>query len=488
MLEVYINNQGGMLKFNNKEDLFLFIEEEKNFFELFWYTDSEKKKLIKENNNIFANDLKNETLKKYNVILNKIHNVSFDVKSDISDLFKANDLCYSKSSFAKELQRLKSLSMEKVTIYLLGIFTKSIEVENELNSEIFELATIKFEEYDKEHNRKEPYRVLVIEGGGILGYYEATLLYELNKYFGGDEDNDIGSSFNMICGTSTGGILASGLAKGITLGDIKRLYKENASSIFPSPTPEKGLSLFFWFIKHLNKSSASQEVLKKLLDNTFENSTFLNIWKNRNIALCIPSLLVNTHTPCVFQTPHFSSNQFDNLKLSDACLASSAAPIFFPLAKIKENENYTDGGLWANNPILIGLMEAMKMADKNQDIEIYSLAPPINNEANIDFITEKKQGIIHWKVGINIINLSLFSQSLGYNSIAKSLGKSFTRLGKKVSIIPFPKGSPGKDFLHNFGLDKNDEKTFLAMESEIKSVINSIEDYEYNNFLKNIFS
>lgn len=467
MIEITINNL--KFQFEDIAHIYSFLQKEKKSFELFWYLE-DKKTLVKEDGFSFGNNIKSIIFDNYEFLLTNIYNNDFDTKI-ISKYFQENKLIYTKSIFYQELEKVKNSSMRKLAIYMIGIFTQNIQYEKSINLEIEELAKIRIHNFKKENISYPPYKVLVIDGGGILGYYEAALLSALDKYFTNSE-SDLGKSFNMICGTSTGAILATGLAKGIPLSKIKSLYRENAKDIFPNPTPDKKISLIWWFIKHFSKPSASQETLKKLLNNTFKNITLKEIWEDRNIALCIPSLLVNTHTPYVFKTPHDNKVIDQDLKLKDICLASAAAPIFFPLAKIKEDNYYTDGGLWANNPILIGLTEALKMAKENQPIEIYSLTPPINNESTLAFIQKKKQGIAHWKVGINIVNMSLFSQSKGYTNLAHSLSKSFKELGKSVKIIQFMQGNPGKDYLDKFGLDKNSKETFLAMDSLIKSIVN----------------
>lgn len=476
MIKINIHESQIILDFQEKSDVSTFLQNERDFFEFFWYN-FDKISLISENKKTFGNNIRTTILDNYNVLINGIHEPLFNISVEVSNYFKEKKLFYSKSSFSLKLQEIRTLKMPKLAIYMIGIYTQSIKPErNEtLNTEIFEFAKNKMNEYYKFHKKEvTPYKVLVIDGGGILGYYEASLLSAFDNYFN-KEETDIGKSFDMICGTSTGAILASGLAQGLSLLKIKDLYKENAKDIFPNPTPEKGFSLYRWFFKHLNKPSASQKTLKKLLNEIFNEQTLLELWKEREIALCIPTLFVNTHTPIVFKTPHNKNENYEyqDLRVQDACLASSAAPIFFPLAEIKENEYYTDGGLWANNPILIGLTEALKMVDEHQTIEIYSLSPPINNEASIEFIKTKKQGIAHWKVGIEIVNMSLFAQSQGYNNIAHNLGDSFSKLGQRVKIINFIQGNPGKEYLTNFGLDRNNEETFLAMDSLIKNIVNT---------------
>lgn len=89
----------------------------------------------------------------------------------------------------------------------------------------------------------EPYRVLCLDGGGIRGFYTATVLQQMAVRIARmsgqnhEESLDLGSKFDLIVGTSTGSILALAIAAGIPLENVSRLYREKASSIFHQPMP-----------------------------------------------------------------------------------------------------------------------------------------------------------------------------------------------------------------------------------------------------------
>jgi len=97
--------------------------------------------------------------------------------------------------------------------------------------------------------------------------------------------------------------------------------------------------------------------------------------------LCITSVNLSDYSPRVFKTPHnLLKNADNNRKLIDVCLATSATPIIFPVANILDPErkdiyeNFVDGGLWANSPILVALTEAISCSKENQKIEIISIS------------------------------------------------------------------------------------------------------------------
>ena len=328
-----------------------------------------------------------------------------------------------------------------------------------------------------ESDYSEPYRVLSIDGGGILGYYEACVLHEIaklgNKHFEDGNVPDIGASFNMICGTSTGSILAVGLAKGVSITEMIRLYKDNAKDIFPFPMPSNKFKLLIWTLRNMFSPSSNQKALIRVLGNTLGETTFSEIWKSRKIGICIPAVNAKTNNPTVFKTPHHKEfNQDNNLKLSEACLASSAVPVYFPIARIADPMNtsshpnitpYVDGGIWANNPVLIGLSEALKMAKPGQEIEIYSIGAPKLTEVSDHYIDNPNLGLFGWNGGGDIVKMALFAQSSGSNYTANLIATSLRESGREVNIYRLPEATVSSKQLENLDLDRNDDKAFNTM-------------------------
>ena len=226
------------------------------------------------------------------------------------------------------------------------------------------------------------FKILSIDGGGIRGLYSSAYLEGLVK-IGETRFNknlhDFGKEFNMIVGTSTGAILGCGLAAGIPIARISNLYESNAKKIFPKTIPSNKLGLIFHKRSRINKQG--DQALRNALIEAFGQTTLENVYTERKIALAIPAINCTTHHAWVFKTPHDStSNGRDNkYSLVDVCLASSAAPIYRSLAAIKKSDNsspidiFVDGGLWANNPVLVALIEALRNTNQDESIEIFCL-------------------------------------------------------------------------------------------------------------------
>lgn len=306
-----------------------------------------------------------------------------------------------------------------------------------------------------------PFRVLSIDGGGMRGLYTVAMLDSLARLFGrprGYDQLDVGKGFDLITGTSTGGIIACGLAAGISTARMMQFYKEDGPKIFHSPAPNGKGSNLCWAWKHRKTAANDVAPLRNALTRIFHDRTLKQLYDDRNIALCIPAVTMSNHQSRVFKTPHLQQFQLDNnQKVVDICLATSAAPIVLPLASLPDPDvnnhvmTYADGGLWANNPVLVGLIEALEIAGQNQPIQILSIstcAPPAGEDIAA---SEANWGIKQWKVGINALETALDAQSSGYNFMAQKL---IRYLNRDCQIVRLPPSPPPQNAVEHIGIDK----------------------------------
>ena len=324
---------------------------------------------------------------------------------------------------------------------------------------------------------QKPFRVLSLDGGRFRGLYTATLLHTLSKRFAtrNSDHLDIGKAFDLIVGTSTGGILACGLAVGLPLQHIVDIYVQNGTNIFSDPMPSKlgkyELCLG-WGKRNRRKPSCNADALRQVLTNSFGTKTIESVYNEREIALCIPSIDAETHNPWVFKTPHHSGKTRDNnYPLVEVCLATSAAPIYFPIHKCSSPDNkagkqfFVDGGLWANNPILVGLTEALTLTTNEQDIEIVSvgtLPTPVGS-----VIKNTHKGIKDWLYGTEILLLSMDAQASGFDYIAHFIANS---LPQKCTVHRIDKNKvcPSPDQAKHLAMDNasNDNIQVLTKMAE----------------------
>jgi hypothetical protein len=311
-----------------------------------------------------------------------------------------------------------------------------------------------------------PFRVLSLDGGGMRGLYTATVLDTLAQHFAARRRIsalDIGKGFDLIVGTSTGGILAAALAHGQPLQRVMNLYRVEGPKIFTDPMPElsERWKLSRWLWRNKCKAANSNAHLKSVLTDFFGEETLSQLYARRGIGLCIPSVKAEQQTAKVFKTPHLDRLTHDaGFRLVDVCMASSAAPIFLPMVDVAEPSGnrqqfvYADGGLWANNPVLVGILEALEMtASTKRPIQVLSIGTCAGSEGELIKPGKENFGFVQWRAGTKIVSLSLNAQAAGCAYMAGLLRDRLRSLGCSITVTRLPSSSPSPDQLRWMCLD-----------------------------------
>lgn len=209
------------------------------------------------------------------------------------------------------------------------------------------------------------FRILSLDGGGIRGLFGAAYLAEIERRFLNGEA--IARYFDMIAGTSTGGIIALGLASGKTASEVSKIYSERGEFIFPEPKLGTG-----WWrkIKALGSPKHKAEDLRNELLRVYDHDVLDDV----ECRVVIPCFEAEHGEPFIYKTPHHPIYQRDRHKaLVDIALHTAAAPSF--LAAV-ENHGYQmlDGGIWANNPVMIAVVDVLANYDiPPENIRILSI-------------------------------------------------------------------------------------------------------------------
>ena len=220
-------------------------------------------------------------------------------------------------------------------------------------------------------------RILSIDGGGIRGIIPAIVLNYIEERTG----KRIATMFDFIAGTSTGGILALGLTRKnsdssinnepeYTAAELVNFYRKYGQKIFNEYFPGDLDDL----LQPKHNPQGKQEVLKELLGEAKVEEALREIF--------IPSYDIELRAP-IFFTSNRDAEQPDSFdsrkicrgfKMFEAAMATSAAPTFFPPYKLETahhtDEGYyalVDGGVFANNPSSLAMMEAMISYKKKQE-------------------------------------------------------------------------------------------------------------------------
>jgi hypothetical protein len=328
----------------------------------------------------------------------------------------------------------------------------------------------------------QPYRVLCLDGGGMRGVYTATYLNGLAKIFAQRrlvEALDIGTGFDLICGTSTGAIIGAALACGVPTQVVAELYAVHGHAIFPRRLPSSaGLGLLIDLFVRRKALRNGTAALRSALEERLQGATFGRVYRERGIALAFPSVALSNHRSWVFKTPHLpgTSHRDDDVSLVDACLASSAAPIFRSIAMIagtvtgaSTSQAFVDGGLWANNPVLVGLIDALDATEDGRRIEIFCLGTvPVPTGQNIG-MADVDRGLVGWQFGGKAAGLSIDAQQFAYDHMATRLARHVRR---DCRIYRFPADSAPAALLPYLGLDDSRPEAIRALEVQAGSDAN----------------
>lgn len=283
---------------------------------------------------------------------------------------------------------------------------------------------------------EENFKILSIDGGGIKGLYSAVILADFEEKYG-----KLSGHFDLICGTSTGGIIALALAAGIPAKEIVNLYQTKGSIIFPYTN-----SFFHFFHKvkqGLVISKYRDDNLKEALESVFGDKTIGDCETN----ILIPTANITTGMPCIIKNNHSEGLTRDNKHtLVDVALATTAAPTYFPIQEIKTMSNddqFADGGIFANNPSLYGIQEAYKFFIEKNDraYKNYSLLSISTLHKNFSYnkkLIVKRRSLFHWNV--KLISLMMDLQSISTHYHIEYLNSSLEGHYVRIESEPLTEG------------------------------------------------
>lgn len=247
---------------------------------------------------------------------------------------------------------------------------------------------------------KKSFKILSIDGGGIRGVFPAMLLanFETELKAKGVEEWQVYQNFDLICGTSTGGIMAIALALGIPAIVIYEMYLDNAQLIFGNKRS---------FFHQIWNSAHNRDALEKLVRKTFSNN---NGNCDPRLVDCKTPVMIPIYDmiegrPSVLKSKYHPAFVRDfHIPAYQAAMATSAAPTYFdPYSSQYTDLNgiekpfgsKIDGGVWANNPTLNGIVEAQKaFGVKLEDLSILSIGT--GHQKFSDAGIKHNKGVVNW--------------------------------------------------------------------------------------------
>ena len=239
-----------------------------------------------------------------------------------------------------------------------------------------------------------PVRILSIDGGGMRGIIPARVLMELERLTG----LRVGQMFDIVAGTSTGGILALGSTQpgadnaGHAVEDVLRLYTLRGRDIFPAPKLRGEQNEDH---PHARTVAAhlQQQVGAVVRPRRYGNSRYSPQGLDSALRECVgdtrlseatadvlvPAYDMLTAHPVIFSSRLAREGMGPDPLMWDVLRATTAAPTFFPAVHL-EGPGYEfvciDGGVVANNPATVAYTEALRrrhLAGRELDVVIVSL-------------------------------------------------------------------------------------------------------------------
>ena len=263
------------------------------------------------------------------------------------------------------------------------------------------------------------YRILSFDGGGVRGVYTAVLLERLRRRVPEFLDD-----IHLYAGTSTGALIALGLANGGTPAKAIEMYRELADEAFRRPFSRKLATL--WGLIGARYDNAP---LQRIVQQLFGEKTLQDLaQRGRHVLVASFDLKgqvagQTTWKPKFFH--NFAGDDSDGAeKVADVALRSAAAPTYFATYG-----RYIDGGVAANNPSMAALAQALDAATGGQqlaDVRLLSLGtgwmPRYLNGQNQNW------GFLQWAFPLIPILLES-SEGVSDYQCQRILGRQYHRLG-----------------------------------------------------------
>lgn len=289
-------------------------------------------------------------------------------------------------------------------------------------------------------------RILSIDGGGIKGAIPASFLATLERATGAR----VADHFDLIAGTSTGGIIALGLGLGFSAGEILAFYANEGPRIFATFGP-------FATLRQVRRSKYQPDALRSALEAILGSRRL----GDSTTRLVIPAFDSTRGEVHVFKTSHHPRLEIDyRVRAVDVAMATAAAPTYFPAHQIEGGAMLVDGGIWANNPVGLTVVEGISVLNwPAANIRVLSLGctnAPLDVPADMGYVANN----------LGIIELMFSGQSAGSVGTAKlllghnQLTPKLFRIDPTVAAGTFRMDDVSK-FQHLVGLGEAVAREFL---------------------------
>jgi len=256
-------------------------------------------------------------------------------------------------------------------------------------------------------------RILSIDGGGIKGVFPGSFLATLEQSLG----QPIATYFDLIVGTSTGGIIALGLGLGLSARDVLSFYEEHGPSIFRGSRAARAL-------RQIGISKYNSNPLREALRTVFGDRKLGESTRR----LVVPSCNLDTGEVHIWKTSHHPRLERDyTSSVIEVALSTAAAPTYFPTHRSSAGIPLVDGGMWANNPVGIALVEATGILEWPRDsLRVLSLGCT-TTPLSTGVLRNRALGWLFWRMKVTEVLMA--AQSSG------ALGMATHLIGDRNNLV-----------------------------------------------------
>ena len=269
--------------------------------------------------------------------------------------------------------------------------------------------------------RDGAFYILTLDGGGTRGIYSAQILAGIEQM----TRTPVREQFDLIAGTSTGAIVAGAAAAGIPMAKVVELFSTESPRIFRKRA-------FSWL--HL-RSKYPSNTLGQVVKAYLPNMTLGEV----STPLMITSSDISTGSVHVFKSRYLEDLgetyiRDASVALSDAILASCVAPTYFDPMPV-DHYLLADGGLWANNPSIIALTEAVSKFGRSAD-QVHILSIGTGHSVNL-YTQNRFWGLLTGWGRHELVSYVLRLQSEASANMAKLLlADRYMRLDPEIEDWP----------------------------------------------------
>jgi patatin-like phospholipase/acyl hydrolase len=257
------------------------------------------------------------------------------------------------------------------------------------------------------------FRILSIDGGGTKGVFPASFLAEVERALG---LRSVAEHFDLIAGTSVGGILALGLGLGLSARDMESFLVDLGPGVFP-PAQQATLRLLLGLTRY------NPRPLREALERAFGKRTLAD----SKVRLLVPSFDACKPDIHIYKTAHSKRLMMDyKVEAVEVAMATAAAPTYFPAYDSSKHMVLVDGAVWANNPVALAVVEAIGLLRHSpDDVDVLSIGC---TEEVLDF----KQS---WHSGIFWLERGVFAAMHGQSQSALGMARHLTGRDRGVEKI-----------------------------------------------------